>query len=103
MRPYRPRAVVGEHPAHIGLLLEDTEMVEPEPHHLFFELRRRIDGAQQFTAPRLIGGLVALVIEFLPGGLLVWSLRQRVDALLLEGYSQEQPLSVDLIDRQVRH
>ena len=69
MRADRPLAVVPDQPADIGLLLVDAEMVEPEPDHLLFELRRRIDGAQQLTAARLVGGLIALLIERLARGL----------------------------------
>ena len=49
MRPDRPLLVVADQPAQIGLVLMDAEVIEPEPDHLFLELRRRIDRPQQLA------------------------------------------------------
>jgi hypothetical protein len=100
--PDRPIGIVRQHPAHIGLLLEDTEMVEPEPDHLLFELVGGIDRAQQLTAPRLVSSLIALFVELLPRGLLLRPLRQGVDALLLDGDAHKEVFGINVVNRQLR-
>ena len=63
VRPDRVLLVVADQPAQVRLVLEDAEMVQPEPHHLFLQLRGRIDRAQQVAARGLVGELVAALIQ----------------------------------------
>ncbi len=101
MRTDRPLAVVRDQVAHVGLLFEDAEVVQPEPHHLFLQLRRGIDGPQQFAAPCFVHQLVALVVERLPRGLLVGPIRKGVDPLLLGHHFHQQLVAVVVADAQL--
>src|SRR5207302_11330749 len=67
MRADRALLVISEQPALIGLVLVHAEMVEPEPHHLLAQLRRRIQRPQQLQTHRPIGEAVAFFIQRLAG------------------------------------
>ncbi len=75
--------VIGDQPAQVRLVLEHAELVQPEPCHLFLQLRRRIDRAQHFDARGLIRELLAVLVERLARGRLGVAVRHRLDALLL--------------------
>src|SRR2546429_5484723 len=62
MRADRALLVISEQPALIGLVLVHAEMVEPEPHHLLAQLRRRIQRPQQLQTHRPIGEAGGLFI-----------------------------------------
>ena len=79
MRADRALRVISEQPALIGLVLVHAEMVEPEPHHLLAQLRRRIQRPQQLQTHRPIGEAVAFFIQRLAGLVLVCALAHRVD------------------------
>src|SRR5204862_530066 len=53
VRPDRALLVVGNQRAQRALVLEDVEVVEPEPRDMLLELVRRIDRAQQHARLRL--------------------------------------------------
>ena len=71
VRTNRVFLVVANQPAQIGLVLMDTEVVEPEPDHLLLQLCRRVDGAQLVAADGLVRQSIAGVIEGLARLLLI--------------------------------
>ena len=69
--PQRMRAngavlVVAHHGANVGLVLENAEMVQPEPSHLLLQLARGVQRAQHMAG----GGFTRQPVEFLLVGLL---------------------------------
>ena len=71
VRADRPIGVVGDQPAQIRFALMHAEMVEPEPHHFLLELIGRVGRPQQLAAHRLVGELVAALVERFAGRLSV--------------------------------
>ena len=75
--------VIPNQPAKLGLVLEYTEMVRPEPDHLFLQLRRRVHGAQQITPGGLVCEAIAALIQCLSRLLLAHIVLDFVDVLPL--------------------
>jgi hypothetical protein len=86
VRTYRLLFVLGDRPAHVGLLGEDAEVIHPEPRHLLAQLRRRAQGPQQVPFRGLVDGLVPGLVQRHPGHLLRRFIRKSIDALLLRAH-----------------
>ena len=83
--------IVTDQPTYLALVLEDTEVVEPERDQLFAQLGARIQGAQQFATLRFLGKPIALLTQCLAGLLHFTRVGKRFDALPL-GLDRDQLL-----------
>ena len=97
VRPNRPLLVVGDEPAQVRFVLEDTEVVQPEPHHLFTQLRWRVHRPQQLEADGPIGGLAAFIVEQLARLILVRALGHCGDGLAPLLQLLQSPLRIGLV------